>query len=181
VPPFHGATFDLPHAGRRAYRSWHEPWCTEADGVLLPPVAVGGSEAHMDPYPTPRSPVGSISIEHEAADRHVLCLSGEVDTAVATEFTRSQGRDRVAVDAIDAGDVTFISSSGIALMLVCVEVSLAAGRRAVLRASSRVVDRALQLAGIDGVFPRPEPDTRPPPPSGSPAGAEKPPAISSAG
>ena len=123
----------------------------------------------MDAYPGPRSPVGSITIEREGADRQVLCLRGEVDTAVATGFTRSQGRDRVAVDAIDAGAVSFISSSGLALMLVCVEASLAAGRRPVLRAASREVDRALRLAGIDSVFPRPEPDKGSPPPAGSTA------------
>jgi anti-anti-sigma factor len=109
----------------------------------------------MDAYPGPRPPAGSISIEREGADRQVLCLRGDVDTAVATEFTRGQGRDRVAVDVIDAGAVSFISSSGLALMLVCVEASRAAGRSPVLRATSRVVDRALQLAGIDGVFARP--------------------------
>jgi anti-anti-sigma factor len=123
----------------------------------------------VDAYPGPRLPAGSITIEHEASDRHVLCLRGDVDTAVATEFTRSPGRNRVAVDAIDAGAVTFISSSGLALMLVCVEASLAVGRRPVLRAASRAVDRALQLAGIDSVFPRPERDEGAPPPSGSPA------------
>jgi anti-anti-sigma factor len=93
----------------------------------------------------------------------VLCLRGDVDTAVATRFTSAQGRERVVVDAIDAGGVTFISSSGIALMLLCAEASLAAGRRLVLRAASHQVDRALQLAGIDTVFPRPERDQRPAP------------------
>ena len=123
----------------------------------------------MDAYGWPRPPAGSITIEHEGADRRVLCLSGDVDTAVATEFTRAQGRDRVAVDAIDAGAVSFVSSSAVALMLGYVEASLAAGRRAELRAASRVVDRALQLAGIDSLFPRPEPDKGAPPPSGSSA------------
>jgi anti-anti-sigma factor len=99
---------------------------------------------------------GTITIEREAADRWVLCLRGDVDTAVATRFTTSQGRQRVVVDAIDARDVTFISSSGVALMLLCVEASFAAGRHPVLRAASRPVDRALQLSGIDTVFPRPE-------------------------
>jgi anti-anti-sigma factor len=126
----------------------------------------------VDAYPGPRPPAGSITIEHEGSDRHVLCLRGDVDTAVATEFTRSQGRDRATVDAIDAGAVTFISSSGIALMVVCIEVSLRAGRRPVLRASSRQVDRALRLAGIDSLFPRPEPDKGPPPPSGSAAAGD---------
>jgi anti-anti-sigma factor len=99
---------------------------------------------------------GVITIEHEGADRRVLCLSGEVDTAVATRFTTAQGRQRVAVDAIDAGDVTFISSSGLAVLLLYAEASLAAGRSPVLRAASPRVERALQLAGIDTVFPRPD-------------------------
>ena len=111
----------------------------------------------MHAYPGPRPPAGSITIEREGAGRRVLWLRGEVDTAVATRFTSSQRRDQVEVDAIDAGTVTFISSSGLALLLVCVEASLAAGRSPLLRAASRPVDRALQMAGIDSVFPRPEP------------------------
>jgi hypothetical protein len=47
----------------------------------------------MDAYPGPRTPAGSITIEREGADRQVLCLRGDVDTAVATGFTLSQGRD----------------------------------------------------------------------------------------
>ncbi|MFP5372152.1 MAG: STAS domain-containing protein [Actinomycetes bacterium] len=110
----------------------------------------------MDAYPRARPAAGSITIEHEGADRQVLCLRGDVDTEVATRFTTSQRRDRVVVDAIDAGTVTFISSSGLALLLVCVEASRAAGRSPMLRAASRPVERALQMAGIDDVFPRPE-------------------------
>jgi anti-anti-sigma factor len=110
----------------------------------------------MHPYPGPRPLAGSISIEHEGVDRRVLCLRGEVDTAVATHFTSAQGRERVAVDAIDAGTVTFICSSGLALLLTFAEASLAAGRQPMLRASSRPVDRALRMAGIDSVFSRPE-------------------------
>lgn len=104
----------------------------------------------------PRPPAGAITVEHEGAGRRVLCLHGDVDTAVATRFTTSQRRQRVVVDAIDAGGVTFISSSGLAVMLLCVEASLAAGRRVVLRAASHQIDRALQLAGIDSLFPRPD-------------------------
>jgi anti-anti-sigma regulatory factor len=110
----------------------------------------------MHMYPEQRPPAGSISIEHEGADRRVLCLRGDVDTEVATRFTSSQGRERPVVDAIDAGSVTFISSSALALMLLCIEASLAAGRRPVLRAASHPVNRALQLAGIEDVFTRPE-------------------------
>ena len=111
----------------------------------------------MDADQVRRPAAGAITIEREGADRWVLCLRGDVDTAVATRFTSSRERQRVVVDAIDAGEVTFISSSGVALMLLCVEASVAAGRHPVLRAASRPVDRALQLSGIDAVFPRPEP------------------------
>jgi anti-anti-sigma factor len=103
-----------------------------------------------------RPPAGAITVDREGDDRWVLCLRGDVDTAVATRFTSSRQRQRVVVDAIDAASVTFISSSGLALLLLCIEASVAAGRRPVLRAASHPVNRALQLAGIDDVFPRPD-------------------------
>ncbi len=112
----------------------------------------------------PRPAAGAVTIESDDAERRVLCLRGNVDTAVATRFAHAQRRDRVVVDAIDAGAVTFISSSGLALMLMCIEASRAAGRFPVLRAASRPVDRALQLAGIDSLFPRPDVDESPAPP-----------------
>jgi anti-anti-sigma factor len=117
----------------------------------------------MDAWEHPRPPAGAITIEPEGPDRRVLCLRGDVDTAVATQFTTSQRRERVVVDAIDAAGVTFMSSSALALLLTCVEASVAAGHQPVLRATSHQVDRALRLAGIESVFTRPEPD--PPSPS----------------
>ena len=117
----------------------------------------------MDVWEHPRPPAGAISIENEAPDRRVLCLRGDVDTAVATQFTTSLRRERVVVDAIDADGVTFMSSSALALLVKAVEASIAAGRHPVLRAASRQVDRALQLAGIDSVFPRPGEDPPSPP------------------
>jgi anti-anti-sigma factor len=111
----------------------------------------------MDAHQGPRTPAGAITIEPDSGGQRVLCLRGDVDTAVATRFTTAQGRERVPVDAIDAGGVTFISSSGLALMLLFAEASVAAGRRPVLRAASHQVERALALAGIDSVFPRPDP------------------------
>jgi anti-anti-sigma factor len=102
-------------------------------------------------------PAGSITIEHEEGGRRVLCLRGDVDTAVATRFRSLQGRTPVVVDMIDAGQVSFISSSGLAVMLLSAEASVAAGRRPVLRASSHPVDRALQLAGMDDFLLRKAP------------------------
>ena len=104
---------------------------------------------------------GSITIEHEEAGQRVLSMRGDLDAAVIAEFSRLQGRDPVVVDAIDAGSVTFISSTGLALMLRSAEASAAAGRWPVLRAASHSVKRLLQLAGMDSAFPRPEPGTAP--------------------
>jgi anti-anti-sigma factor len=96
-------------------------------------------------------PPGSIAIEREG-DRDVLYLRGELDTAVAERFRRQQGREPLVVEAIDAGGVTFISSTALAVMVRCAEASLAAGRRPVLRASSHAVERILRLAGVEGAF-----------------------------
>lgn len=110
----------------------------------------------MSADPGRRPPAGSITIEPDGDDRRVLRLRGEVDTAVATRFTEAQGRERVVVDAIDAGGVTFISSSGLARMVLSIEASRNAGRHPVLRAASSQIDRALRQAGVESVFPRPD-------------------------
>lgn len=117
----------------------------------------------MDVWEHPRPPAGAITIESEEPDRRVLRLRGDVDTAVATQFTTAQRRERIVVDAIDAAGVTFMSSSALALLVKAVEASTAAGRHPVLRAASHQVDRALQLAGIESVFSRPEPGPSPSP------------------
>ena len=111
----------------------------------------------MDASQGLRPPAGAITIESRG---------GRPAGALPARGRRHRGRDavhdlagaqRVVVDAIDAGGVTFVSSSALALLLLCAEASLAAGRHPVLRAASHQVDRALQLAGIESVFPRPEP------------------------
>src|SRR3954453_2380455 len=114
-----------------------------------------GEEAEMNPPPERIRPLpGSITIERDG-DRRVLCLRGELDTAVAERFKDHQGRAPMVVDEIDAGAVSFISSTALALMLRCAEASLAAGSRPVLSASSPVVERILQLAGVEAAFARP--------------------------
>ena len=109
----------------------------------------------MWPYPGVPVPLpGSITVEDEG-DRRVLCLRGELDAAVVVAFESAQRAEAVVVDVIDAGAVTFISSRGVAVMLLSVESSLAAGRFPVLRASSHVVDRLLRMSGIEDLFRRP--------------------------
>jgi ABC-type transporter Mla MlaB component len=115
----------------------------------------------MDAWEHPRPPAGTITIEHEGPTGACCAFAVRWIPRSATQFTTAQRRERVVVDAIDAESVTFVSSSALALLLTCVEASLAAGRHPVLRAASHQVDRALRLAGIDSVFPRPQPESEP--------------------
>jgi anti-anti-sigma factor len=126
--------------------------------VLIDSPGPLGEKANMWPHPDIPVPLpGSITIEDEG-DHRVLCLRGELDAAVVVAFESAQRAEAVVVDAIDAGAVTFISSRGIAVMLLSVEASRAAGRVPVLRASSHQVDRLLRMSGIDDVFQRPHDD-----------------------
>jgi anti-anti-sigma factor len=79
----------------------------------------------------------------------VLCLVGEIDIAVVQAFEAATAMQPSAVDALDAGAVTFMSAVGVGLMLRCTVESEARGRPAVLRRSSRTVDRLLALTGPD--------------------------------
>ena len=110
---------------------------------------------------------GSITIEHEAGGRRVLCLSGDVDSTAVQEYERRQGGLPVVVDEIDAGGVSFLASAGLALMVRCVEAAAATGRSPVLRAAAGPVDRVLRAAGLASYFARPDDTRGSPPPTGS--------------
>ena len=97
---------------------------------------------------------GSLTIEHEPDSRDVLCLSGDIDSAVVGDFEGRQGRRPVVVDAIDAGEVTFLGSAGLAVMVRYAEAAAAVDRFLVLRAASAPVQRLIHAAGLDTYFPR---------------------------
>jgi anti-anti-sigma factor len=102
---------------------------------------------------------GSITVDIEG-DGRVLALRGDIDSAVVARFRAGLGGAWPAVDSIDAGAVSFISSTGIAVMLRCSDAAVAAGReRPVLRAASHVTKRVLQLAGLDTALLRQAPPT----------------------
>jgi len=104
----------------------------------------------------PRPFFGSVTIEHEAGGRRVLCLSGDVDSAAVAQFQALQGSRPVVVDAIDAGAVTFLGSAGLAVMVRYSEAGAVLDRRPVLRATSGPVEQLLRAAGIEAFFSRPE-------------------------
>ena len=97
---------------------------------------------------------GSLTIEHEPDSRDVLCLSGDIDSAVVADFEGRQGRRPVVVDAIDAGAVTFLGSAGLAVMVRYAAAAAAVDRFPVLRAASAPVDRLIQAAGMQTYFLR---------------------------
>jgi anti-anti-sigma factor len=102
---------------------------------------------------------GSITVEIEG-DRRILCLRGDIDSAVVSRFKNEHGRAWPAIDSIDAEAVSFISSTGLAVMLRCSEAAVAAGRgRPVLRSASHATNRLLQLAGLDTTLLRQAPTT----------------------
>jgi anti-anti-sigma factor len=106
---------------------------------------------HVEP---PWTLPGSITVEVEG-DRRVLCLRGDIDSAVVTRFRNRYGRNLPAVDSFDAGEVSFISSTGLAVLLRCSEAAVAAGReRPMLRAASHVTERVIHLAGLDSALLR---------------------------
>jgi anti-anti-sigma factor len=102
------------------------------------------------PPPVP----GSLAVEQEPAGPRVLRLRGDVDSAAVARFHDQQGRAPVVVDVIDAGEVSFVCSAAIAVMVLAAEASAGAGHRPVLRAASRPVDRVLTLSGMSGIFAR---------------------------
>jgi len=103
---------------------------------------------------------GSITVEVEG-DRHVLCLAGDIDSAVVATFKDEHAGELPVVDVMDAEAVTFISSTGLAIMIRCAETAVAAGReRPVLRSASTAMKRVLQLAGWDDALIPPATSTR---------------------
>jgi anti-anti-sigma factor len=98
---------------------------------------------------------GSITVEADG-DRRILVLRGDIDSAVVARFAKEQDRELPAIDAIDAGAVSFLSSTGIAVLVRFAEAALAAGRNPpALRSASPVTIRVLDLAGLDvRVLPR---------------------------
>ena len=111
----------------------------------------------MSPPPGRLRPFpGSLTIEREAGGRRVLRLSGDVDSAAVAEFESRQGSLPVGVDVLDAGAVSFLGSTGLAVMVRYAEAAIEDGRRPVLRAASAPVDQLLRAAGIETYFPRPD-------------------------
>lgn len=107
------------------------------------------------------APIGGIDVT-AAHGRTVVRLWGEVDGALRAEASTSmaQALASSAPIVVDATDVTFIDSSGLAFVL---QLNLAAGETAqglTLRDPHRQVLEKLDMLGMAGEF-APEPEQEP--------------------
>jgi anti-anti-sigma regulatory factor len=96
--------------------------------------------------------VGAISVETTGGWR-VLCLVGEIDGAVVTAFSAAGHARPVPVDAIDASRATFLTASGVRLLVAWAQKSTdVTGRRPALVHPARKVRRVLELTSTYDMF-----------------------------
>lgn len=80
------------------------------------------------------------------------------DMCAVRDFERRHWQRPAAVDAVDAGHVTFFSAAGLNLLLRWLRESEAEGRTVALARSARPLDRLLELTHLEGMFSRVERD-----------------------
>jgi anti-anti-sigma factor len=97
---------------------------------------------------------GSVSVRPGAAGDE-LWLSGEVDSAVVRAFEQAHGAEAGVVTVLDCGEVTYIGSLGVSLLVRWSRAARSSGGTAVLRRSSPRLDRVLLLTGLTDEFARP--------------------------
>jgi hypothetical protein len=84
--------------------------------------------SHAPDLPSPR---GVVRLLNTAGGR-VLCLAGEVDSAVVASFLERYGREPVRIDGIDAGSVIALSAPAMDLVRDHLDAAAVAGRQVTL-------------------------------------------------
>lgn len=99
------------------------------------------------------SPVSGHIVVERADGVGVLRMVGEIaaDTVAAYESQPSPA-DEPAITAVDLTDVTFLSSSGIGVLLRRTRPARELGEVPQLRGASRTARRVLHLAGVADLF-----------------------------
>ena len=98
-------------------------------------------------------PGGQITVQHTALG-DVLQLSGDVDALVVKELWATQPLDLSRVVAVDVGELTYIDSSGLTLLVRWAQEAARARRAAEIRRPTARFDRVLEVAGIASLFSR---------------------------
>jgi anti-sigma B factor antagonist len=105
------------------------------------------------PRPTPAPGDLGVSLEQSDCDGALLVIEGEIDTLTADDLERGCQQLLVApsdVLVIDLSDVTFLASSGLAVLIRAAHK--AGERRLRLVTPSRAVRRPLEITGSDQLF-----------------------------
>lgn len=107
----------------------------------------------MNPTDRTSTPLGGIEVI-PAAGRTVVRLWGEVDGALRAEASASMAQALASTDPIlvDAGEVTFIDSSGLAFVLQLHLAATETGQPLTLRDPHRELLEKLDLLGMTGVI-----------------------------
>ena len=101
----------------------------------------------------PEAEGGQISVR-QTDDGDVLQLTGDVDAVVVKELEATSSPDLSRIVAVDVGELTYIDSSGLTLLVRWAQQAARAGRPALVRRRTPNFDRVLQVAGIDSLFER---------------------------
>lgn len=97
-------------------------------------------------------PGGSITVRRDDAGSVVAWLVGEVDAAVVEAFTTGTDGAEPEPTAVEASEVTFIDSRGLALMLRWATRARERGLTADLRRPSAAVLSLLRISGTGDLF-----------------------------
>src|SRR3954465_13694194 len=96
-------------------------------------------------YPVLRG-LGCITVAREG-DTEVLRLAGDIDTDAVIAFEQSGVSDGQVIRVVDLSEVTFLASSGVALLIRRTQLARDGGGLPVLRGLTGSARRILQLAG----------------------------------
>jgi len=101
-------------------------------------------------YPVLRE-LGCITVAWEG-DTQVMRLAGDIDTDAVIAFEQSGVSDGRVFRLVDLSEVTFLSSSGVALLIRHTQRAREGGSLPVLRGLTGSARRILQLAGALPLF-----------------------------
>jgi anti-anti-sigma factor len=103
------------------------------------------------PVPAVLPELGCITVGREG-DIQVLRLVGDIDTDVVIAFEQSGASDGRVIGLVDLKDVTFLSSTGVALLIRQTQPARDQGDLPVLRGLTHRARRILQLTGALALF-----------------------------
>jgi anti-anti-sigma factor len=99
------------------------------------------------------TPSGAITVQH-TVEGQVLHLSGDVDDVAVGELRATCELDLSSIVAVEVGEMTYIDSTGLTLLVHWAQKAAAAGRPAEIRRSTPRFDRVLEVAGVASMFVR---------------------------